>query len=84
MDITGFLIMDDLGDIIRADAIGHNLAFCCYECGNPIFASVLENERGSDDSHPAPCPHCGLRYFADVRTKAEKLYVHLLDRTDFE
>ncbi len=76
MKITGFLVMDTHGDVMPADAFGNNLAFCCWECEHPVLAIALENQRGSDEEHPAICKGCGTRYFLDVRAHAEKLYVH--------
>ncbi len=78
MKITDFLTMDGNGDEILADAHGNNIAFSCSECGHPILAVALENQRGSDEDHPAVCKGCGAKYFLDVRTHMEKLYVHRL------
>ena len=49
MKITDFLVMDMNGDEIEADPHGNNLAFCCMECGHPVVAVALENQRGSDE-----------------------------------
>ncbi|MCE4370407.1 hypothetical protein [Xanthomonas hortorum] len=76
MKITDFLIMDANGNKIDADAHGNNVAFCCFTCRHPIVAVSLENQRGSDEQHPASCKGCGVRYFLDVRPRAEKLYIH--------
>jgi DNA-directed RNA polymerase subunit RPC12/RpoP len=76
MKITNFLIMDGDGDEILADAFGNNVAFACGECGHPVLAITLENQRGSDEDHPSECKGCGQRYFLDVRPQAEKLYIH--------
>lgn len=79
MKITGFLVMDADGEILDADAHGNNLAFCCTQCGHPVLAVALENQRGSDEDHPARCHGCGARYFLDIREWAEKLYVHMIE-----
>jgi hypothetical protein len=76
MKITDFLVMDTNGEEIEADPHGNNLAFCCMECGHPVVAVALENQRGSDEQHPASCRGCGARYFLDIRPHAEKLYIH--------
>jgi DNA-directed RNA polymerase subunit RPC12/RpoP len=78
MKITGFLAMDGMGDGILADAHGNNIAFSCSECDHPILAVALENQRGCDEEHPAVCKRCGAKYFLDVRSHMEKLYVHRL------
>ena len=74
--ITDFLVMDTNGDEISADAFGNNLAFNCWVCSHPVLAIALENQRGSDEDHLAVCRGCGTGYFLDVRSHAEKLYVH--------
>lgn len=71
--------MDTNGEEIKADAHGNNVAFCCMDCGHPILAIALENQRGSDEEHPAECKGCGAKYFLDVREGSEKLYVHPVD-----
>ena len=76
MRITDFLAMDGMGDKILADAHGNNIAFSCFECDHPVLAVALENQRGSDEEHPAICKECGAKYFLDVRSPMEKLYVH--------
>ena len=78
MKITGFLIMDHDGAQIPADAFGNNVAFSCFECGHPVLATALENQRGSDEEHPSQCKGCGRNYFLDIRSHAEKLYIHEL------
>ena len=78
MKITDFLVMDDAGVEIRADAFGNNVAFSCQGCGHPMLATALENQRGCDEQHPAVCKGCGRSYFLDVRPDAQKLYVHAL------
>ena len=77
MRITGFLVLDANGSRIAADPYGNNLAFCCIACGHPVLAVALENQRGSDEQHPAICSGCKAGYFMDVRPQAEKLYIHL-------
>jgi len=79
MDITGFLIMDGDGDQVLADAQGQYLAFDCPGCGHPLLATTLENQRGSDEDHPAKCPDCGGAYFLDPRLSAKKLYIHSVE-----
>lgn len=79
MKITDFLVMDTNGDEIAADPHGSNLAFSCPLCGYPVLATVLENQRGSDEHHPAYCRGCETGYFLDIRPRAEKLYVHFAD-----
>lgn len=76
MKITDFLIMDTNGIEICADPHGNNLAFSCPICGYPVLAVALENQRGSDEHHPACCRECETGYFLDVRLLAKKLYVH--------
>ena len=78
MKITDFLTMDGMGVEIQADAHGTNIAFSCSGCGHPVLAVALENQRGSDEEHPAICKGCGAKYFLDVRAHMEKLYVHSL------
>jgi hypothetical protein len=79
MKITGFLVMDAEGDEIDADPHGNNIAFCCFECAYPVLAVALENQRGSDEDHPAVCRGCAAKYFLDVREHAEKLYIHTVE-----
>lgn len=76
MKITDFLVMDTNGEEIEADPHGNNIAFCCMACGYPVLAVALENQRGSDEEHPASCRGCGAKYFLDVRVHTEKLYIH--------
>lgn len=78
MKITDFIIMDDAGAEISADAFGNNVAFCCSRCGHPVLAIALENQRGYDEDHPAACKGCGRSYFLDVRSHAQKLYILVL------
>ena len=78
MKITDFLIMDEAGTEIRADAFGNNVAFLCWQCGHPVLATALENQRGYDEEHPAVCRGCGRSYFLDVRLGAQKLYIQAL------
>jgi DNA-directed RNA polymerase subunit RPC12/RpoP len=79
MKITDFLTMDTDGMEIPADAHGNNVAFCCVECGHPVLAISPENQRGSDEGHPARCKGCGMRYYLDVRPQVAKLYIHAVD-----
>jgi transcription elongation factor Elf1 len=79
MTITDFLVMDGNGDEIHADPFGNNVAFECPNCGHPVLAIALDNQRGSDEEHPAKCRGCGRSYFLDVRVQAEKLYIHELE-----
>ncbi len=78
MKITDFLIMDGDGNEIPADAYGNSVAFSCSGCGHPVLAAASDNQRGSDEEHPAECKGCGRRYFLDVRSHREKLYIHQL------
>lgn len=71
--------MDTNGLELDADAHGNNVAFSCPLCGCPVLATALENQRGSDQHHPANCKGCGTGYFLDVRPRAKKLYVHFTD-----
>ena len=82
MKITGFLVVDSEGEKIKADAHGNNLAFCCKDCGHPILAVALENQRGSDKQHPATCKGCGVGFFMDVRAESETLYIYRADTTN--
>ncbi len=70
--------MDADGDEIPADAFGDYVAFRCYYCGHPVLAIASENQRGSDEDHPAKCRRCGRQYFLDLRLQTEKLYIHEL------
>lgn len=76
MKIAGYLVLNEQGVEIKADAFGCNVAFSCYECGHPILATALEDQRGSDERHPSACKGCGKSYFLDVRENTQKLYVH--------
>ncbi len=76
MKLTDFLVMDHYGDQIDADPHGNNIAFCCFDCGYPILAVALENQRGFDEMHPAACRGCKVKYFLDIRSHAGKLYIH--------
>lgn len=76
MKITGFLVMDHDGELLDADAHGNNIAFCCFDCGHPVLAVALENQRGFDEAHPVACQRCRTKYFLDIRSAAEKLYIH--------
>ncbi|WP_230079426.1 hypothetical protein [Xanthomonas oryzae] len=77
MKIGNFRVMDTHGDRIAADAHGNNVAFCCFACGHRVVAVALENQRRSDEEHPAVCNGCNARYFLDVRQAAENLYIHV-------
>ena len=79
MKVTDFLVMDWDGVEIPADPHGNNVAFNCGDCGFPVLAIALDNQRGSDEEHPAECRGCGARYFLDVREHAGKLYIHSTD-----
>ncbi|RYD34840.1 MAG: hypothetical protein EOP87_08425 [Verrucomicrobiaceae bacterium] len=76
MDLTEFLLLDHNGDLAEADAAGPHVAFNCTECGHAVLASAIGNQRGSAKNHPAKCRGCGEKYFLDVRSHAEKLYIH--------
>ena len=76
MKITDFLIMDGDGVEIPADAFGNNVAFSCAKCGHPVLATALDNQRGSDEEHPSRCKGCGQGYFLDIRSHAQKVYIH--------
>ena len=78
MKITDFLIMDTNGDVIQADAHGNNIAFSCSACGHPVLAIARDNQRGSDEEHPATCKGCGKNHYLDVRSHANKVYIHQL------
>lgn len=75
MKITGFMVMDSSGNEIEADAHGNNIAFSCPACGHPVLSVTLDNQRGSDEEHPADCKGCGERYFLSLRLQSKKLYV---------
>jgi len=75
LKITDFLVFDAAGNEISADPHGNNLAFCCPACGHPVLAVALANQRGSDEAHPAVCRGCAARYFLDIRSGSEKLYI---------
>lgn len=75
MRITGFFAMDENGTAIQADPYGNNIAVACTVCGHPLLLTALENQRGSDESHPAKCRGCGQQYFLDVREHKKMLYV---------
>ena len=79
MKITDFLVMDGDGIEIEADPFGNNLAFKCMDCGYPILAIALENQRGSSENSPVNCRGCGTSYFLDVRSHMKKIYVHTTD-----
>ena len=76
MKISDFLALDTNGSEIAADPHGNNLAFCCMTCGHPVLVVALDNQRGSDESHPATCRGCNAQYFLDVRMQSKKLYIH--------
>ena len=76
MKITDFLVMDSHGHQLEADPHGNNIAFSCTQCGHPVLAIALDNQRGSDEDHPVMCRRCRAQYFLDVRLKMEKLYIH--------
>ena len=76
MKITDYLIMDGLGIEIAADAQGNHVAFTCAKCGHPVLAIALENQRGSDEAHPAERKGCRQAYFLDVRPSAGKVCIH--------
>jgi len=78
MKITDFYAMDGEGNEIIADPHGNNIAISCEICSHPILLTALENQRGSDEQHPAKCKGCGQKYFLDVRSHKEMLYVHKL------
>lgn len=78
MKITDFLVLDTDGSETPADPHGTNIAFCCMTCGHPVLAVALENQRGSDEEHPAICRGCNAQYFLDVRPQSGKLYIHLV------
>ena len=78
MKITDYYSMDGDGEEIHADPHGNNIAICCPSCGHPILLTALENQRGSDENHPATCKGCGKSYYLDVRAHKDMLYVHQL------
>ena len=67
--------MNELGEEIPADPHGNNLAISCPSCGHPLLLIAFDNQRGSDENHPATCKACKQKFFLDVRERAEKLYV---------
>lgn len=82
MKTTDFLVMDGDGVESEADAHGNNVAFNCPSCGHPVLVVTLENQRGSDERHPATCKECREKYFLDVRLRTEKLYIHQVPSGD--
>ena len=78
MKITDFLVMNDQGTEIPADASGNNVAFSCSSCGHPVLATALENQRGYDEEHPATCKGCSKQYVLNIRSPAQKIYIHAL------
>ena len=78
MKITDFFILDTNGNEMPADAHGNNLAFNCWSCGHPVLIVALENQRGFDEEHLAECKGkgCNSRYFLDIRSHKDILYVH--------
>jgi len=78
MKITDVLVMDGSGEELPADPFGNNLAVSCQVCGHPILLIALDNQRGSDEDHPATCRSCGQKYFLDIRGQSEKIYVHTI------
>ncbi|EOK5726410.1 hypothetical protein ACM6U3_004330, partial [Vibrio vulnificus] len=77
MRITGFDVFDENGDALDADTHGNNVAFSCFVCGHPVLAVCLDNQRGSDEDHPANCKgkDCNAAYVLDVRERMEKIYI---------
>ncbi len=77
MRITGFDVFDGNGDALDADTHGNNVAFSCFVCGHPVLAVCLDNQRGSDEDHPANCKgkDCNAAYVLDVRERMEKIYI---------
>jgi hypothetical protein len=78
MKITDFIVMDENGDSIQADAHGNNLSVLCELCQHPILMTALENQRGYDEKHAASCKGCGQKYYLDLREQSKKLYVNKL------
>ena len=74
--ITDFRCVDDSGKAILADAFGNNVAFGCPECGHPVLAIALDNQRGSDRDHPALCRNCSFRGWIEIKDTERVLRVH--------
>jgi len=77
MKITDFYAMDDVGNEISADPHCNNIAISSDLCRHPILLIALENQRGSDEQHPAKCKGYEQLHFLDVRSHKEMLYVQL-------
>lgn len=78
MKITGFSVFDNDGNTIDSDTHGNNIAFKCFECGHPVLAVALENQRGWDEDHPAKCKseNCNASYILDIRAHKDIMYVY--------
>ena len=76
--ITDFHCVDKNDQPIPADAFGNNAAFACPNCGQPILAIMLENQRGFNASNPSICRSCDLRGWLSVDAAKERLQLHIV------
>ena len=73
--VSGFSAQDEKGNAVNCDAHGNNVAFQC-NCGRPVLAVILANQKGYDISHPTECPGCGARYWVTANTVGRTLTIH--------
>ncbi len=79
--ITNFDVFDENGNVLLADAQGNNIAFNCFECGHPVIAIARDNQKGSDELHPAECKgeNCSASFVLQINTNMKKMSIHKIN-----
>lgn len=73
--VTDFKCIDLDGKDIACDAFGNNVAIGCPNCGYPILAITLLDQRGSSERNPACCRKCGFKCWIEIHG-ADTLRIH--------
>lgn len=63
---------------VKADAHGNNVAFSCLNCGGPVLATLMANQRGSSSAKPTRCRSCGSSFWVEAQPELKRLQLHRL------
>lgn len=73
--VTGFNAWSQ-SQRVPADAHGNNVAFACLDCGGPVLATLLVNQRGSSEEKPTQCGTCSASFWIEPQIARNRLLVH--------
>jgi len=76
MKITNFECCDAENNTVLVDAHGNNIAFICPDCGHPVLAVMLANQRGSSSEHSTSCKGMNCEFSCWFSVKDNKLIIN--------